>query len=141
MTRAPIPPEVEDGWAHDHEGIHFMERNGPIWYRRDGDGLEVGFLAEERVHGNNQGIMHGGMIMSFADFALGHAVWYAHDRTSVVTIEMDIKFVSAGMAGDWIHCRPEILRKTRSITFIRGDIMAGDRLVATASGVWKKTRQ
>ncbi|MBF9032688.1 PaaI family thioesterase [Rhodobacterales bacterium HKCCE2091] len=137
MTRAPIPPEVEDGWVTDHDGIHFMERNGPIWYRRGEDRVEVGFLAVEETHGNNQGIMHGGMIMSFADFALGHAVWYAHDRAPVVTIQMDVKFVAAGIAGDWIHCTPEIVRRTRSITFIRGDILSGDRLVATASGVWK----
>lgn len=137
MTRPPIPPETEDGWVTDHEGIHFMERNGPIWYKPQADRLEVGFLAVAERHGNNQGIMHGGMIMSFADFALGHAVWYAHGRERVVTIEMDVKFVAAGTDGDWIHCTPEIVRQTRSITFIRGDIMAGNRLIATASGVWK----
>ena len=137
MTRPQIPPEVEDGWFHDHDGIHFMERNGPIWYRVDGERLRVGFLAEAEVHGNNMDIMHGGMIMSFADFALGHAVWYAHDRGRVVTLELEIKFVSAARSGEWIHCTPEIVRRTRSITFIRGDIFASDRLVATASGVWK----
>ena len=137
MTRPAIPPEVEEGWATDHEGIHFMERNGPIWYRVDGERLHVGFRAVAEIHGNNMGIMHGGMIMSFADFALGHAVWYAYDRATVVTIELDVKFVSAVTAGEWVHCTPEIVRRTRSLTFIRGDIFAGDRLAASASGVWK----
>lgn len=132
-----IPPETEDGWSHDHDGIHFMERNGPIWYRRRGRAVDVGFLAVAERHGNNMDIVHGGMIMSFADFALGHAVWYARDRAPVVTIEMDVKFISAGRAGDWIHCTPEIIRQTRSITFVRGDILADGRVIATADGVWK----
>lgn len=137
MTLCAIPPETEDGWANDHDGIHFMRRNGPIWYRRRGDRLDVGFLAVAEVHGNNQDIIHGGMIASFADFALGHAVWYAHDRAPVVTVHLGLEFVSAGKAGDWVHCTPEIVRRTRSLTFIRGDILAGDRVIATASGVWK----
>lgn len=137
MTRAAIPPETEEGWVHDHVGIHFMERNGPIWYRPLGDRLEVGFLAVAEVHGNNLGIVHGGMLASFADFALGHAVWYAHDRKIVVTAHLDVNFISGAKAGEWIHCTPEIVRKAHSLTFIRGDIKADERVVATASGVWK----
>ena len=140
MTDLTIPPQTEDGWVHDHDGIHFMKRNGPIWYRPRGHRLDVGFLAVAEVHGNNLGVIHGGMIASFADFALGHAVWYAHGRTPVVTIHLDVNFVSAAMAGEWISCTPEIVMQGRSVTFVRGDIMAGIRVVATTSGVWKPVR-
>jgi len=117
-----------------------MKRNGPIWYRLRGNRLDVGFLAVAEIHGNNLGVIHGGMIASFADFALGHAVWYAHIRTPIVTIHLDVNFVSAAMAGEWISCTPEIVMQARLVSFVRGDIMAGVCVVATTSGVWKPIR-
>lgn len=133
----PIPPEVEDGWFRCDKGNPFQFRNGTIWYcQRDGL-VHVGFLAVAEIHGNLMGYVHGGMLAAFADFALGHAIWFAHDRKPIVTAHLDINYVSGAKPGEWIHCTPQIVRKTRSLAFMRGDIMAADRVVATANGVWK----
>jgi len=134
---AIIPPETEDGWQRHDDDNPFMILNGPIWYREEGGLLHVGFRSVHEVHGNSLGYIHGGMLAAFADFALGHKVWFAHDRKPIVTAHLDINYVSGGLAGEWIHCTPEIVRKTRSLCFVRGDIMAAGRVVATASGVWK----
>src|SRR3712207_7856955 len=42
---------------------------GPFYYRADGDGARCAFRAEAR-HLNAGGRMHGGCLMTFADFAL-----------------------------------------------------------------------
>jgi acyl-coenzyme A thioesterase PaaI-like protein len=39
--------------------------------------------------------------------------------------------------GDFVEAHCEIVRITRSIIFMRGTLMVGDRVVASASGVWK----
>jgi len=45
--------------------------------------------------------------------------------------------MQAATPGAWINCRAEFLRKTRSLRFMRADVYAGDKHIASASGVWK----
>ena len=47
------------------------------------------------------------------------------------------QFIAAASNGDLVTCKPELVRKTREIVFIRGDFMVGDRVVFTASAVWR----
>lgn len=46
----------------------------PIWERRDADGMHYGFVADPR-HANLLGVVQGGMLMTFADRALGLCAW------------------------------------------------------------------
>jgi hypothetical protein len=45
--------------------------------------------------------------------------------------------VAPAFAGDLVTCRPEMVRKTREIVFMRGDFRVGDRIVFTATAVWR----
>ena len=51
----------------------FLEYVGPIHVHEDGDELRLGLRAEER-HANHRGTVQGGMLSTFADFALGRAI-------------------------------------------------------------------
>ncbi|MEM6475211.1 MAG: PaaI family thioesterase, partial [Pseudomonadota bacterium] len=57
------------GWYHwNHDP--FETRSGPFFMRRQDDGSYLcAFRAEDR-HMNGAGFMHGGCLMTFADFAL-----------------------------------------------------------------------
>src|SRR5690606_13508512 len=69
-----IDPQRE-GWSpHADEG--FIEHVGPIWERRDADGTRYGFVAHPK-HANLLGVVQGGMLMTFADRALGLRAWEA----------------------------------------------------------------
>lgn len=135
-TGGAIPPEREDGWERLESGIPFMLHNGPVWFRRRDERYECGFLPRAEIHGNLHGIVHGGMLAAFADFGLGHACTFATGGR-VVTIHLDISYVAAARTDRWIGCDVEIVRRTRSLSFLRGDLMANGALLATASGVWK----
>lgn len=136
-TASPIPPEHEEGWERHDDGIPFMMRNGPVWYRLSAGRYECGFLPKPEIHGNLYGFVHGGMLAAFADVALGHACWFANDRQPIVTVHLQLDFMAAAKPGAWIGCNVEIVRKTRSLVFPRGDFMTQGRVVAAASGVWK----
>jgi acyl-coenzyme A thioesterase PaaI-like protein len=41
------------------------------------------------------------------------------------------------MEGDLVTCLPEVVRRTREIVFMRGDFRVGDRVVFTATAVWR----
>lgn len=110
---------------------------GPFWSKKGDAGWTYGLLAEER-HSNAHGIVHGGMLVTFLDQILGITCWEAAKRDPVVTIQLNTHFVSAARAGEFIEARAEAVRATRSVVFVRGQLSLGERIIATADGVWKR---
>lgn len=135
----PAPPQAFDpaaaGWRR-RAGREFMALVGPIWVRGEGAGAEFGFVVERR-HLNTGGVVHGGMLMTFADQALGMAGWSATGNRPQVTIQLDTHFISGAKLGEFVEARCEIRRQARSLIFLAAELVVGDRLVATATGVWK----
>ena len=109
---------------------------GPFLAKREGEAWRYGFLAEER-HLNKGGVVHGGMLMSFADDAFGMTVWEAAGRQLCTTVQLNTQFVAPVRAGEFVESRAEVLRRTRTLIFMRGVLLVGDRTVIHADGVWK----
>jgi uncharacterized protein (TIGR00369 family) len=110
---------------------------GPFLARREaGGGWRYGFVAEQR-HLNRGGVVHGGMLMSFADDALGATVWEAVGRRPVTTVQLNTQFISPARLGELVEMRGEVLRATRTVVFVRGALEVGGRTVVHADGVWK----
>ena len=135
IAKVPAFDPVTAGWEpYSDEG--FIGLVGPFWTRRTGDTHYFAFMAEPKHH-NRRGVVQGGMLMTFADRALGRNAWKAAGDKAVATIEFNMQFVSAGELGDFIEIVPEVVRKTSALVFMRGDLMVGPRTVATATGIWK----
>ena len=109
---------------------------GPVFERRESNGRKFLLIVDER-HVNGRGVIHGGMLMTFADLAFGQAAWDATDRASVVTISMQSLFLKPARAGDRIEVTPELVRRTRSLMFLRGDFLVGEDVIYSATSVWK----
>ncbi len=123
---------AEEGWERV-EGHKFGELVGPIWRR--GDAL-FGFLAAEK-HRNHVGRVHGGMLMSFADQAMGMTGRRANNDRPHATIGFNIQFIDAVEPGDFVEAHCAIVRRTRSVMFIETKLKVGTRTVAAANGIWK----
>jgi acyl-coenzyme A thioesterase PaaI-like protein len=126
---------AEAGWERLPDA-GFLDLVGPIWRKRDEHGLAFGFRAEPK-HANLINVVQGGMLMTFGDRALGIAAWEATQTKVCVTIQFDMQFIGAGEIGDFIEIRPEVIRKTQTLVFLRGMLVVGDRVIASANGVWK----
>ncbi len=125
-----------DGWVR-MSGTQFNEAAGPYWVRKDASGRTVGLLSEDQ-HGNGYvGTIHGGVLMTFADIALGMGVVDAADTRNCVTLQLQLQFTAAAQIGSFLTGRPELVRRTSQIVFMRGLIMAGERTIASADGIWK----
>lgn len=118
--------------------LGFMKHNGGFQFREVSD-TEFEFRATvQDFHLNSGGITHGGFIMSLMDSGLGTAVYRSLGaNTRIATISLDVKFIAPSNAGDVLLGSAEILRRTRSMVFVRGDLYRGKHLVATADGIWK----
>jgi acyl-coenzyme A thioesterase PaaI-like protein len=127
------------GWKTAPD-MGFIDLVGPIWTRQEDDRHAFGFVAE-RKHANLLDVVQGGMLMTFADRALGLAAWRAAGDRPCVTVQFDMRFMSSGQIGEFIELRPELVRRTASLVFMRGTLTAGERVLAAADGIWKILRE
>ncbi|MDB5314659.1 MAG: thioesterase superfamily protein [Rhodospirillales bacterium] len=133
-SEIPFDPLAE-GW-HVLPERGFPVHVGTFFGKQFEAGLRYGFVAEQR-HLNVGGVVHGGMLMTFMDDMLGTTVWEAAGRQPVSTIQLNSRFVSPARLGEFVECVPRVERMARSVAFIRGELLVGDRLVMAADGVWK----
>jgi uncharacterized protein (TIGR00369 family) len=122
----------------------FENLTGPFFFQLAEDGaVRCAFRAAKR-HMNGGGAMHGGCMLTFADFCL-FALSYpvrqgAGEETPMVTISLNGDFVGPAFEGDLVEGRGEVVRAGGSLMFIRGLIETGGRPMMTFSGVIKKVR-
>jgi uncharacterized protein (TIGR00369 family) len=112
---------------------HFV---GPILERLEEGRRIFAFMADAR-HVNDRGVVHGGMLVTFADQAFGELVLDSVDRRQCATVQLNTHFIAAVQIGDLVEARSEIVRGTRSLVFIRGFLTVGERTVAAIDGIWK----
>jgi uncharacterized protein (TIGR00369 family) len=130
----PFDPAA-DGWKTRQE-TGLVELLGPFWMKAEGEKRLYGFTAEPR-HLNQGGVVHGGMLMAFADQALGLTASQANRGRRQVTIQLDTHFLATVNAGEFVIAYCEVVRLTRSLIFMTCELKVTNRVVATASGVWK----
>ena len=133
-TTAAFNPAA-DGWAIQ-ETSEFPNMAGPFWMREEGQHLRLAFVVE-RKHLNRASNVHGGMLMTFADQVMALTGRRATGDKRHATIELNIQFVGAVHLGDFVVAQAEVVRTTRSVTFMRATMYVGSRIVATTSGIWK----
>jgi acyl-coenzyme A thioesterase PaaI-like protein len=114
----------------------FIGLIGPLWQRASGDGYRYAFKAAPKHH-NRRGVVQGGMLMTFADRSMGMTCWHANERQPQATVQLDMHFVDAVKIGEFVEARCKVVRRTRALVFMSGELVVGDRVVATAKGVWK----
>ncbi len=58
----------------------------------------------------------------------------------LVTVSLNSEFVAAGREGELIEAVGELVRRTNSLAFVRGQVSVGERTLLNASAVLKPLR-
>ena len=115
----------------------FMKHNGGLLFRTISEN-EYEFKATiKENHLNAAGITHGGFIAAFVDAGAGTAAHRSADQNPCVTISLELKFISAVKLGQELVGKTKIQKKTKSMVFLTCELTTENKIVATASGVWK----
>ena len=115
----------------------FMQNIGDLSFKKiDETNYEFNIKVEEKFL-NTGKIAHGGFIATIADTGMGNAAHIAAGNKRSVTVNLDIKYISAGKLGDTLVGKVEVLKKTKTLVFINCKILNSKGIVATASGTWK----
>ena len=125
MSTAAVPPGYE---ALDPISP-FDSLVGPLYRKSEPGALHIGMVVEPK-HLNTHGIVHGGMICTLVDFAMGLAARLVTvPPRKLVTTSLAVDFAGNARIGDWIEARVDIMRPGRQVAFVNCFVFhAGERI-------------
>lgn len=110
---------------------------GPFYFRPGKNAVaECMFIPTER-HNNNGGFTHGGVLMTFADFALFAHTSHLRDGPAV-TVQFESQFISPSRAGLPLYSHGEVIRNTKDLLFVRGILSQDGKEILSYSGIIKR---
>ena len=115
----------------------FMKHNGGVLFKTISKDEYQFKTTISESHLNSAGITHGGFIAALIDAGAGTAAHRSADQNPCVTISLELKFISATRLGQKLVGTTKIEKKTKSMIFLTCKITAEDKIIATASGIWK----
>ena len=121
----------------DESNQGFMKHLGGLELKKIDDANYEFKVEVKEIHLNTGKIAHGGFISTIADTGMGTAAHKIAGDKRCVTINLDMKFISAGMLGDKLVGKVKILKKTKTLVFISCEISNSSDIVASANGTWK----
>jgi len=121
----------------DETNTGYMKHLGGLLLKKVSDELFEFNVTVRDIHLNTGKIAHGGFLASIADTGMGTAAHRVADNKRCVTINLDIKFISAAKIGENLTGTVKILKKTKTLIFISCEIKNNSGIVVLASGTWK----
>jgi uncharacterized protein (TIGR00369 family) len=127
---------VPEGFAPYENQGPFLEHIGPVHVREGGGALVFGLRAEER-HANHRGTIQGGLLSTFADFALGRAIEAdADDDRDRATVSLTVDYLKPAKPGDWIESSARVDRVGGTLAFADCSLSVEGREIVRARAVW-----
>ena len=115
----------------------FMKHNGGLLFREISKNEYEFKTTISENHLNKAGITHGGYIASIIDTGAWASAHRVSDKKICVTISLDIKFIGPTKLGDEIIGYAKIQKKTKSLVYLICHLHCKNKIIASASGVWK----
>lgn len=138
MPDALVAPDLSGYTLYDPSDP-YEDYVGPIYYRRLDDGVPCVMPTDAR-HANAGGVLHGGVLLTFADYALCSASSHAASGGKMpgsfsMTLSLTVQFLAAGAIGPAIESTGQATQVTGRLAFVRGSITQQGKRLATYSGV------
>ncbi len=111
-----------------------------LWTQKREDGYHYGVQLDD-THANAQGMIHGGVLMTFLDHALSLKVWESSDRQPCSTVHLDSHFLTAVYPPAFVELEADILKQGKSMVFARGVLKVDGKAVMEGKGVWSILRK
>jgi len=121
----------------DETNKGFMKHLGGLELKQINETQYEFLIKIKEIHLNTGKIAHGGFLSTIADTGMGTAAHRVAGDKRCVTINLDMKFISAGQLGDKLRGDVKILKKTKTLVFINCEISNEKELIVSASGTWK----
>lgn len=130
--------EIPEGFAPFKFSMGFIEANGPLCGKWDGERLLMGFRVGPRQCNPGQ-VCHGGMLATFADMLLPIASRFQANMElgMMPTVNLTCDFLAPAPLGSWVEGKAEPVKITKNLLFAQGSVTADGNLVLRANGIFK----
>ncbi|MGY3547449.1 PaaI family thioesterase [Bradyrhizobium sp. USDA 4469] len=139
MNDTTIPP----GFHAVEEADSFIGHVGGLHWQIAESRADTALVAERR-HGNPNGTVHGGVLMTMLDITLGGTAKSALGLSGHVhptTVQLSTSFTGAARIGELILGEARIDTQTRGFSFVSGRLHVNGRTIATATAVFRNPPQ
>lgn len=116
----------------------YIAAMGPF-YAKEKDGARTLGLRALEKHINTRGFVHGGVLCSMADIAIGYQIAFgANPPLPLVTANLSVDFAGAARIGDWLECRVDVQRVGGRLAFANAYIWKGEERIVRASAIFAR---
>ena len=130
-------PDAPEGFARADFTPGFLDHGGPYFLKTVEGAPQVVGLRIMPHHINYKDAAHGGVISTFADVALSHAVYDAErPRLAPSTITLSVNYLAGAKLGDWLEAYVRIDRMGGRTAYTSGEIQRDGEAIATMTGVF-----
>jgi uncharacterized protein (TIGR00369 family) len=113
----------------------------PLYSRAAGETVVLGLRAGE-AHTNSRGFVHGGLITSLADVAMGlSCARRLGDLPSLVTVNLNVDFMGSALMGQWLEFDTVFVRPGSTLCFAQAFVTADGQPCARANGVFRVVKR
>jgi uncharacterized protein (TIGR00369 family) len=129
--------ETPDGFEPHFRKSPFTDPWEPLYAKRTEKAVILG-LRLAKPHTNGRGLIHGGLIASLADNAMGYSCALATNwTTSFVTVSLAVDYVGSAEIGQWLAVESDVIKTGRTICFAQSLITADDAVIARANATFR----
>ena len=133
MTTIEIPADFEPHFRKSP----FTDPWEPLYSKKTDKAVVMG-LRLAKAHTNGRGLIHGGLIATLADNAMGYSCAQATNwTTSFVTVSLAVDYVGSAGIGQWLAAESDVLRTGSTLCFAQCLVKADNAVIARASGTFR----
>jgi len=137
MTINPVDFDVPGHYQH-WVGDKAEDHIGPFFFYMEGEHPRTAFRIRDQ-HCNAHDSVHGGVLMAFADYTLCIGA-NGGAQESVITVSCNNEFTAPAFKGDLVEGFGEVVRRGKSMVFVRCQLKVADKVILLASAVIKRIR-
>src|SRR5262249_30210294 len=137
MTTTETTSEIPAGFEPHFRKSPFTDPWEPLYSKKTDKAVVMG-LRLAKAHTNGRGLIHGGLIASLADNAMGYSCAQATNwTTSFVTVSLAVDYVGSAGIGQWLAAESDVLRTGSTLCFAQCLVKADNAVIARASGTFR----
>lgn len=127
-----IPPEFRPLFRKSP----VLDLIGPLYCRGEGVDLVIGLRVEAK-HCNARGTVHGGILATLADVALGYTMAFSSTPpANLITANLTLDFAGTAKIGDWLEARVDVQKRGSRLSFANCYITVDEQRIVRASAVF-----
>ena len=133
--------DVPDGFERHDRKSPVTNPWEPLYRRFSGDTVILGLRAGA-AHTNSRGFVHGGLISTLADNAMGlSCARRLGDLASLVTVNLTVDFLGSALTGQWLEFDTVFVKPGGTLCFTQAFVTADGQPCARANAVFRVVKK